>query len=212
MGGTSSSHRSPSLLQHGALHSPVLYSAPPLQRVKCDPTLPATRDTRDNMGKAGDWTLALALSLTDPGHVSLLGLSPGQSNGESGDLSSLAAAEALVPFGPGTGCLRCVGPHISVTGPGEQEGQNCSLGKCCHRALSQPRQPGALRDPGRKQASSWLRCSAPVLVLGEEVAQPLGGAQEGKMALEKMEKESSLVAQGHSWRGRPLFVCAFSWG
>lgn len=135
VGGTSSSHRSPSLLQHGALHSPVLYSAPPRQRVKCDPTRLATRDTRDNMGKAGDWTLALALSLTDPGHVSLLGLSPGQSNGESGDLSSLASAGALVPFGPGAGCPQCVGPYISVTGPGEQEGQNCSLGKCCHRGL-----------------------------------------------------------------------------
>lgn len=74
--------------------------------------------TRDNVGKsekAGDWTLALALSLTDPGHVSLLGLSPGQSSGESGDLSSLASAGALGSFGPGPGCLRWVEPHISVT-------------------------------------------------------------------------------------------------
>lgn len=58
------------------------------------------------------------------------------------------------------------------------------------RLEGQLRQPRVLRDPGRKQASSWLGCSAPVLELGEEVAQPLGGAQGGKMApkLEKVEK------------------------
>lgn len=38
-----------------------------------------------------------------------------------------------------------------------------------------------------KQASSWLGCSVPVLEHREEVAQPLGGAQGGKMALVKVE-------------------------
>lgn len=73
--------------------------------------------------KAGDWTLALALSLTDPGHVSLLGLSPGQSSGGNRVTSAVYhLLEPLVPLGcPGS--LRWVGvPHISVTGPGEHGG------------------------------------------------------------------------------------------
>lgn len=189
--GASFPHRPPSLLKHSALLSPVLYSAPALQRVKWDPVWPL----RDNVGitseKAGDWTLAL--SLTDPDHVSLLGLSPGQSSGESGDLSSLASAGALVSFGC-PGCPRWVGVlHTSVTGPGEHGGggggvETTPWEKVAIEPRGQPRQPGALRGPGRKQASSWLRHLAPGLEHGEEVAQPLGGAQGGKMALEKVER------------------------